>query len=315
MRKFVAGYGGTLSSPSLRHAILALAAHKLPNEQFGEQEKKHTQSAIAVLRKKSINTVDDSDLLATLILSNTAPTRNEHLIHRNGMLACLNILLSKRTGVVSGIVACFRPLFVEYLFPGAIRSLDSIKGCAQSFNLVSFSIPTWDERIHGMTEAFQNSTTSPLVPRFGTTVAVLRWACWDMVNALVLAHDREEHHGTDSDACLRWMTSKWRQDLEQTECLQLLAVTEQMLKNEKVVWRDDRCLPITYYLAARLLFLLIDNVTILYGLRSFEAISTAWKLASCIQTTEKDLRFENPEIRAFLFLAGLALPINDSAGI
>ena len=314
MRKFIAGYGGTLSSPSLRHAILALAAHKLPAAQFGEQETKHTQNAIIALRKKTVNTVDDSDLLATLILSNTARTRNEHLIHRNGMLACLNILLSTRTVVRQEIVACFRPLFVEYLFPGGIRSLDSIKGCAQSFNLVAFSVPTWDDRLRGMTEVLQNSATSPLVPRLGTTVSVLRWACWDMVNALVLAHDREEKQGTDCDACLGWMTSKWRNDLQQAECIQLLTVTEEMLKNDTVAWQDDRCLPITYYLAARLLFLLIENISILDGLRTAEAISTAWKLASFIRTTEKDVRFDKPEIRAFLFLAGLALPINDSTG-
>ena len=107
LHKFAAGYGGTLSSASLRYAVLALAAHKLPVAQFGEQEKKHTQSAIAVLKKKTVSTVDDSDLLATLILSNTVPTRSEHLIHRNGMLACLNVLQSKRAGIMPGIVACF----------------------------------------------------------------------------------------------------------------------------------------------------------------------------------------------------------------
>ena len=135
-----------------------------------------------------------------------------------------------------------------------------------------------------------------------------------MVNALVLALDREEHHTTDCDACLHWMITKWRNDLEQPECFKLVTVTEKMLMNEDVTWQDDRCLPITYYLVAYLLFLLIDNVTILDGLHSFEAITTAWKLASFIRTIEKDLHFNKPEIRAFLFLAGLALPMDDSTG-
>lgn len=314
MRKFIAGYGGTLSSHSLKFAILALAAHKLPAKHFEEQAKEHTEKAFRALRKKNVNNVDDSDLLATLILSGIAPTRDEHLIHRNGMLAALNILLSDATNLNPDVVACFRPLFVEYLFPGGLRSLDSIKGCATSFNLIQFPIPAWNDRIRGMTEVLQNSATSSLVPRLGTTVSILRWACWDMVNALALAQDREENGGVESDACLHWMKTKWRSDLEQPECLELLTVTQRALLDENFIWQDDGCLPVTYYLAARFLFILLDGNTILDGLCTSEAISTAWKLVSFIRTTERNLSFEKPDIRAFLFLAGLALPMDGSTG-
>jgi hypothetical protein len=222
------------------------------------------------------------------------------------MLSALNILFSNATERLP-VVACFRPLFVEYLFPGGIPQLDSIKECAQAFNTITFSIPTWEERIQGMTEVLNNSATSPFVPRLGTTVSVLRWACWDMVNALALAHDMEETGNTDSAACLRWMRYKWRGDLEQPGCLELLATTERMLASGNYVWHDDGCLPITYYLAARLLFTLLDSDSILEGLRSLDAITTAWKLQSFIRTTERNVNFEKEEIRSFLFLAGLPL--------
>ena len=240
LRKFRAGYGGTIPCPSLRHAILALGADDIPLTGYRAKKFEHKQKAFRALMSKTTETVDDGDLFATfilLIISNHGPTHNEETIHRDGLLSILNILYSRTREGFS--FEYFRPYFVECLFPFTLTSLDDIKSHVRRCRMISFPLPTYEKRIQSYSELVMDYPMQTNVLPHGLAVLnILGYDLCDMMPALIMMHEREERHSFEWDAYLRMMMVKWKADIESHHCRQLQIISDHLLQNSATV--DDR---------------------------------------------------------------------------
>jgi hypothetical protein len=107
-------YGPSISSPPLRHTILALCASLLPQAQFGEAfiyHKAHSCGALSQ-RLRHPSTIDEADVLAAVLLTQIGASGDlvELSYHAYGCLKMLNVLSENFKGrPVSEARAVFEP--------------------------------------------------------------------------------------------------------------------------------------------------------------------------------------------------------------
>ena len=130
IRKFRAGWGGYIISPSLREAILALGACYVNSTFFFERKEKYMQNCRHSLMTLDAADLSSADLLASTILWSIAPTENERKIHRNGSALILGLLNSSNRNQHQSqeIFAPFRPVFMHMVFVfGRAHSFDALQ--------------------------------------------------------------------------------------------------------------------------------------------------------------------------------------------
>jgi hypothetical protein len=117
IRKFRAGWGGYIISPSLREAVLALGALELDSASYVESVEEHWHNCRQILMRAEATNLSDADVLAAAILSRMASTENERRIHANGISVMLGLLNSSTRGEhqSQGQFALFRPLYSDFL--------------------------------------------------------------------------------------------------------------------------------------------------------------------------------------------------------
>jgi hypothetical protein len=114
-------FGHAISTPSLRHAILARAAIYLPANQFGDRHERHKQLAQqAILRKfNNPDEFDEGDIFAACTLAAIAWRRqsnDERLVHHRGCLAMMKHLAeNSQRKPLSDFLTRFRPYIHDML--------------------------------------------------------------------------------------------------------------------------------------------------------------------------------------------------------
>ena len=317
MRKFVGAFGGNLPSGSLQHAILGLAAYSLPRPQFEQRKNEHLAKAISLLRQKSLDKIDDTDLFTAYILWRTTPCKDEGLVHIKGMVAILNILQEKASN--TDTFACLRPLFVEYLLPEPQMTLSQTQAYAQQLGMCSFPIPSRDERIRAF-DLFQESYVLEKIPGSHHLIAaralfkVFRYDYFQMLCALRLVHDREENQIVENDRYLDLEMVRWKCALDSADSCQLLRTADAALDSRVDSYWGDSCYlerACLANLSTRLLLMFLNGPTILDAMRSTQCIALASKLVSMIRVSPSFRATQRPLFHSWLFLGGLALPVSD----
>jgi hypothetical protein len=89
-------YGPAISSPSLRHVILAITASELPKVSFAARAQYHKQRAVAVLIQKLQNsaTIQEADVSAAMLLAEFAYDSHrwsEVVIHMEGFISMMKL--------------------------------------------------------------------------------------------------------------------------------------------------------------------------------------------------------------------------------
>ena len=320
LRLFRAGYGGTIPSLSLRHAILAFAAYVIPSAAACESTViEHKSKAFRALISKTAQSIDDADLFATCLLSSISmESDDEDATHIQGMLSILNILYSStRRSMAQDIFACFRPIFVYAVLPANILTVDSIIKRIQLYRGVSFTLPTFDERLRPELE------TLAIIPDWRWHVGsnddahfyVLRNDIIEMIYGLVLVHEREYKQSTAGDVYLQLMIAKWKADIEHPDCCRLLSISERLLQTNASKEDDDRIKILCIAnLTTLFLFRLCSGTTISQALCTSETISIAMNLLSLIRIMGDMINFSYRDkcylrwfLRQCLFLGSLAL--------
>jgi hypothetical protein len=317
VQKFLGGWGGFLSSDSLRYATMALAASCLPPEQFGEQRNRHVYNSCTTMVKKTLTTIDDADLLATHILGFLAASGADCLVQQKRMYSILRELLPTDTRSqqrVEGMFACLRPIYVEFFLPGQLTSMDDIKTYVRLFSSVSFALPSRAQRYKMYGEIFDlRPHDIPASSVVQNITPALKCNYIDMVYALPLALEREENSVREWDTYLHFMMTKWRDDVAGPEHRKLLLFSQRVLDDPSIIDQIDDSLlwSCISALGFHLLYLLYDGKTILDGLRSYEYVSTARTLAMFIKITEPTIARDEVtkhDILEALFPPAVALP-------
>jgi hypothetical protein len=115
IRKLAAGNGGIITSPSLKQAILALAASTVVSLRFSETCTQYVRRACSEIRLKNPHTIDDADLSAIYIL--TLLQRDERPIHARGMVTVLSLLSQQSSTQLQsgqGIFSPYRTISFDY---------------------------------------------------------------------------------------------------------------------------------------------------------------------------------------------------------
>ena len=122
IKRFPAAYGLSLSSPSLRHAVLALSALYLPSRtvQHRQQQEYHYHEAQRALLRKLTGPTEIQDvhalsafLLAIFAFLPSPANGNEILIHGRGCLSMLTKLANDER--LSFVLGAFGPLLFDYI--------------------------------------------------------------------------------------------------------------------------------------------------------------------------------------------------------
>lgn len=111
IRNFPYVYGPSLVSPTLRHAVLTIAAMKLPSQQFSKQTQHHRRRAYRELaiKLKTPSLIDETDIFAAYLLTfATAGSDFVSFGHLNGCLSMLKAFrLDSRDTYVSDLFSTF----------------------------------------------------------------------------------------------------------------------------------------------------------------------------------------------------------------
>jgi hypothetical protein len=111
-------YGTAIERPSLRYAILANAASRLPSAQFQNAFHHYKAQACCALRSKMNpqSRIDEGDLFAAFVLSWTHSDDEERVMHVNGCIRMLQVLSAHaRTNAVSDVFVVFEPFVKSHL--------------------------------------------------------------------------------------------------------------------------------------------------------------------------------------------------------
>lgn len=117
LRKFRVIFGPSISSLSLRHAILALAATLSPFTELGNNREAHTESSCRALMTVR-TTVDEADLFAAFLLALVSCVRGDFstfLIHLKGVAALMNELVKSSSNGYLNQLHIFWPLARDIL--------------------------------------------------------------------------------------------------------------------------------------------------------------------------------------------------------
>lgn len=312
VRTFVAGYGGLLISCPLRHAIIAVAALSLPEEQFGEQRIEYMQKAFHALIEKNEDMIDDADILAAYLLWRTTQSKDQGLVHIKGMVAILDTLQKKIMN--SGAFVTLRPLFVEYLLPEPQMSIAQIRHYADEYGkgAKAYPIPTWNDRFN-LFDIFQDHRGFERIPgshflvRARALVVVLRYDYFDILCALQLMHE-EELKGVEKVPYVSM--GRFEEVLASRESQQLLQLTDLALYSRiDSQWEESTNLTLACLsnLACHLSFLILKGDTILQGMQTVEFKSMSARFVSMIRVSSNLRPTHLRLLRSWLFLAGLGL--------
>jgi len=315
MRKFVAWYGGYVSSAPLRYAIVSYAASLL-SDAFEQQRIDNALRASHELRKQTADTIDDSHLLAVHLLKYKKGTGlNEEIFHSEGTVAILDILGSRsKNEVVATInLALFRPYFLEMITPASF----AFSRCTESRELVralnvslSTPFPTWSSRLQSQSQLYDISLEN-------SPSTIVQWQLsWDFQDIMELIGISQQGGKFDEDQqwTLPWNNylAKWNDDIGSAECQKLLSISEDAVATSEQIRDKDEYLLNACILCLSLkllVFALEDRFRITEALRSPHAISWFRTLISFIRLHHEDLaRLMRPDFKLkIVFIGGLAL--------
>jgi Fungal specific transcription factor domain len=115
IKQIAIGFGMAVEPSSLRHAILAYAAHKLPEEQFQSQFENHTALACGALHRNiGESEISMGDVFAAMFLSWTALCRDAMVTAVTHARGCFNLLNHVATTQIDAkMLAVFGPFIVD----------------------------------------------------------------------------------------------------------------------------------------------------------------------------------------------------------
>ena len=118
IRQIAVEFGLAIAPASLRHAILAYAASRLPAQYFARKFEFHKVQARRrlIFKLQPPNHVVDADVFASHILAWVAlcqNSRKEALVHARGCISMMNDLLPAR--VSSNLLTLFAPLILDHM--------------------------------------------------------------------------------------------------------------------------------------------------------------------------------------------------------
>jgi hypothetical protein len=322
IREFRAGYGGFIPCPSLRHAIIAMAASYLPPVQFQKHFLAHIKQASHALTKVDVGKIEGGDLLAAAILSYLCD-ETESRIHYDEMCSILDHLSSPRAekGHTLDIFTYFRPIFSQWMIYRWFWSLDEFKSRAPLYSMVLAQLPTFAEvmqssrRLYGYVPFGESKSIMSVVE----VANALLFGVRQMLISLQLARAKEQEQTTEWDMYLNSMRAKWKECYGSPECLEIHRICEAALEKSDFSWVDNQFVSVccVLYLLIRLLLHLLDGNTILEALCAPETVSTARKLITFMDISESVLRAccspaYSSMFRGILFLGGSVLPMSRS---
>ena len=304
LRKFRAGWGGYIISPSLREAILAVGAFYLNSTLLFERKEKHLQNCRNSLMRMDDAGLSNVDLLTSMTLSWIASTENERKVHHDGIAVMVALLNSRSRNQHQNqdIFATFRPLFTIAAI-GRADSLDALQDDqfhAQYLRLMPSIIDH-----NCILEALDYGSVSPSYTLYDE-LCIMSYL---LKRRLITEISGEKlHEGLQS-----WIKEQkygWHHFQQRFQGdFDCPSTTTQLRHDEATIWRYNWSF--LAYLSLSLLFVLLESQSLQESIASPEATGAGLKLVQYIFSLEGYWRQCAPAyiffIDGLLFLGGATL--------
>jgi hypothetical protein len=293
-KKFRAGFGGFIPCASLRHEILAYVYFEIDAEERGLN---HHAKAKTALRKLSIATIGDGDLMAAYMLacwSNRTGRSDEAETHQNGIVLILNSLDWKERclGQASNF-AVLRPYF---------RSTIAAHGT------LLVHPPDHEQLATVGRELFNYSLDSDFFSENYNPHDFALWRHLLHLGRALSIHLRKRSKRDDRQLYLTPMVAIIEQDLGHPRFDPIVDILNGIVvsSNDLPHLTTLRCFR---FLLAKFWLRFLKFGTILEALEACEMVLSAWQLVRFILRNEDEFDCMNPKMAKFaLFLGSCLLP-------
>jgi hypothetical protein len=307
-------FGSSISSRSLRHAVLTYSAKWLPEKLFLEKLEYHRALSIRALSLKIRNPkrIDEADVFASWFLSQISYFGHfEASCHAAG---CISMLAALSENVTTESVSMIRTVFEPYLFDRATRTATAgyLWGSRRYQTLLRWQ-PTFQQRVmaYDMLNQFNHPSKIWRAGRLEAVDTILSGCLEDIALCVSRAAWEEVNHNFPRSSRVDDILNRVRAELDDPEFQQVLGAVRELRRTSTSGGYED-VLPVLQLLHLKSFDLgrtVLEAPSILEGMDA--AGPMARSLLISYRSMMREPRLSDYLRRNSLLLAGLALRAED----